>query len=297
MTSPRHFLTRPLLAIALVACAPLSAGFGACTQGSGVTATRDHAPERFTFISVDYPATVEIEQAPKHALTITADDNVAPTIPWRVLNGTLYVGGETTASKTPPIIRISAPQLEGVHIKRALGVTISTLRGEQLELTVRTPDLISLSTDTHPRVVLKGQLGALEVDTRGEVWVDALECPVTRAEVKVVGKGTVDLSVSERLDGAMSSGEGRVRYTKKPKVLEVRAGQGATVSQLDPAVHQAELRAYLGQPEPKAIPDSLKEPGEGDASAKEGDKKGGDAKDDDKKADEGKSAVDAAMGY
>lgn len=189
---------------------------GACTLGSGTSATEIRDVAGFEEVVLATTGEVVVEVTGTESLEIEAETNLLPLLTSEVQDGRLELGATGSFTAREPIVyRLTAQRLTAVTVRGSGTVRASGVQASTFAATVRGSGLVEASGDVESLAVV--------VDGSGEVRGGGLRA--TSAEVLLTGSGEVGLDVVDRLD-ARVDGSGRVRYLGDPVVVAEVDGSG-----------------------------------------------------------------------
>lgn len=206
-----------VLTIGLAFAAPPA---DAVTRGSGTVATETRTAADFDGIAISGSMKLEVRQAAREAVSISADDNVLPLVETIVEGRTLKVRmkkGESVQTRTPIRVTVDVVKLNAVASSGAGDVRIEGLK---------TP-LLKLSVAGSGDAALKGlQADALEVSIAGS---GDLRGDGTARQVKLSIAGSGDAVLTDLMadDVTVSiAGSGDAKVTANKSLSATVAGSG-----------------------------------------------------------------------
>lgn len=255
---PRRFLPFASMAAAGVAALAVAGCFG--NDAGGVVALRDHAVAA-PFAAVALNGEGELSIAPgDHALAISAEADVLPSVRVEVVDGTLVLGRDVDwfdgLRATVPIqFRVTMPRLKAVSVAGAGSALVRGLAGDDVRLTVAgggSADAVGLeaarlivSADgagtVHAagvraetmrsalrgsaRVTVSGVAQRAEVDVSGGGLYRGAGLRAEAVTVDVTGAGQAFVWAEQQL-AANVAGIGRIHYRGSPAIEQSLQRQG-----------------------------------------------------------------------
>lgn len=208
------------LTATLMLVAPLIAG---CilhhdqVVGSGQRQTQKREVPAFTSISTEGAYEIEFVSQKPVSLQIEGDDNILPVITTEVSHGVLRIRSNRSFSVDRPIIlKITAPNLEGLSASGAGRIEISGLQNDSFEI----------DSNGAPTIKVSGETKAVDIKSNGAGKIDAHKLRATKAVVEANGATKVEVFASDELN-ANVSGPSRVVYSGDPKVNKSVNGPGS----------------------------------------------------------------------
>lgn len=208
--------------------------------GSGPVQTDMRRPGDFTAIQNSISATVEWQYGPTCQVEVIAQENLIPLILTTINDGALAIGSDKNLSSSEQmIIRVTSPQLKGLHIAGSGGFKAnSPIQTPVFDVhiagsgSVNASQLSIESLKLHVAGSGSSELGGLadkaDVHIAGSGEVHGENLMVKRLNAHVAGSGDVICAVSEFLDASVS-GSGSVQYSGNPEVREHVSGTGSVV--------------------------------------------------------------------
>lgn len=211
---------RPGLMAMLMLVTSLSAG---CilhhdqVVGSGNRQRQKRDVPAFTSISTEGAYEIEFVSQQPVSLEIEADDNILPIITTEVSNGVLRIRNNRSFSVNRPIIlKITAPNLEGLSASGAGKIEISGLQNDSFEI----------DSNGAPSIKVSGETKAVDINSNGAGKIDTHKLRATKAVVVANGATKVEVFASDELN-ANVTGPSRVVYSGDPKVNKSVNGPGS----------------------------------------------------------------------
>lgn len=185
--------------------------------GSGQRQKQKREVPAFTSISTEGAYEIEFVSQKPLSLEIEADDNILPVITTEVSKGVLRIRSNRSFSVLRPIIlRITAPNLEGLSASGAGKIEVSGLQNDKFEI----------DTNGAATIRVSGETKALDIKTNGAGKIDAHKLRATGAVVEANGVAKVEVFVTGELN-ANVSGPSQVVYSGDPKVTKSVNGPGS----------------------------------------------------------------------
>lgn len=206
--------------VLMVGLAAAAAPADAATRGSGTAATENRAAADFDGIAISGAMKLEVRQAAKEAVAVTADDNVLPLIETVVEGRTLKVRikrGESVQTRTPIKVAVDVVKLGSVASSGASDVQIEGLK---------TP-LLKLSVAGSGDAALKSlQADALEVSIAGSGDLRG-DGSARQVKLSIAGSGDATLTDLVADDVSVSiAGSGDAKVTANKSLSATVAGSG-----------------------------------------------------------------------
>jgi hypothetical protein len=241
----------------LVASALFSAscGFADAVRGNGKIETERRDVSAFTSVSVSGSGTLRVHEGSRK-VEIIADSNILPYITTEVSGGVLKIGFKPLTSITRATkmeYDVTVPSLEGVHLSGSGDAYVDAFSGDRFSASISgsggvKADLdydsielsasgsggydvelatksLSASCSGSGKFYLKGAADKAGFAISGSGSVMARNLSAKKADVRVVGSGSVEIRAADELKAALS-GSGDVRYWGNPKVDSRVAGSG-----------------------------------------------------------------------
>ncbi len=178
--------------------------------GSGKIINENREVSDFKAIEVGGVFQVEITAQKDFSVEIQTDDNLLPLIKTEVEDGVLKI--ETTEkfnSKSPIIVKVSAPNIEELEVSGASKVNLNNLSNNSL----------NVNASGASKVTIAGATKELTIDVSGASKIDAENLKSENASVEASGASSVGLTVSGDLK-SRASGASSIRYSGNPKNAE-----------------------------------------------------------------------------
>ncbi len=192
----------------------------AATKGSGNAATESRPIGEFEAIAISGSMRLDVRQAAKEALSVTADDNILPLLETVVDGRTLQIRfkrGESVTTRTPIRVRVDVVKLTAVASSGA---------GEMIIDGLKTP-LLKLSISGSGDATLKAlHTDALEVRVAGSGDVRG-NGVAKMVKLSIAGSGDVAFTDMEADDVTLSiAGSGDAKVTANKSLNATVAGSG-----------------------------------------------------------------------
>jgi hypothetical protein len=216
--------------------------FGGGIRGSGQMQSEPRNAGEFTSISVEYPATVIIQQGSIQELTIEAENNLLPQLATEMRGDTLRIfnrerNWNRRVNPSEPItIWITVDALKALDFLAAGSVTIEGITSERLEIALDGAGQINLVDISVERllvslngagdVVASGSADSIDLDIDGLGQFRGLELAAQEVDVQINGAGDAEISVSSQLSVEIN-GAGSVSYIGNPGVQQEINGLGS----------------------------------------------------------------------
>ncbi len=193
--------------------------FNRGVAGSGNIVNENREVSNFKAIDVGGFFQVEIVAQKDFSVEVQADDNLLPLIKTEVSDGVLKIEtSEKFNSKSPIIVKVSAPNIEEIEVSGASKVNLIDLNNESLNVDASGASKISVS----------GTTASLTVDVSGASKLDAENLKSENAGIEASGASSVNLFVSGDLT-TNASGASNVRYSGTPKNLKNKTSGASSV--------------------------------------------------------------------
>lgn len=193
--------------------------FNRGVAGSGNIVNENREVSNFKAIDVGGFFQVEIVAQKDFSVEVQADDNLLPLIKTEVSDGVLKIEtSEKFNSKSPIIVKVSAPNIEEIEVSGASKVNLIDLNNESLNVDASGASKISVS----------GTTASLTVDVSGASKLDAENLKSENAGIEASGASSVNLFVSGDLT-TNASGASNVRYSGTPKNLKNKTSGASSI--------------------------------------------------------------------
>ena len=205
------------LLIILIALGTACHGIHHGVSGSGKLLKEKRNVGSFNSISTEGAFDIEVVCQKPQDVEISGDDNILPLVTTEVSNNVLHVRSLRNYSTSQPLtLRISTPDLVGIHSSGAGTIEISGLKNDRFEIDV----------NGAPTIKASGETKALKIDTNGAGNVDTYKLRAARVEVESKGVSGVEVYAAEQLDVTVS-GPSHVTYRGNPVVNKTVHGPGS----------------------------------------------------------------------
>ena len=186
-------------------------------SGSGKLLKEKRNVGSFNSISTEGAFDIEVVCQKPQDVEISGDDNILPLVTTEVSNNVLHVRSLRNYSTSQPLtLRISTPDLVGIHSSGAGTIEVSGLKNDRFEIDV----------NGAPTMKASGETKALKIDTNGAGNVDTYKLRAARVEVESKGVSGVEVYAAEQLDVTVS-GPSHVTYRGNPVVNKTVHGPGS----------------------------------------------------------------------
>lgn len=186
-------------------------------SGSGKLVQEKRNVGSFNSISTEGAFDIEVVCQKPQDVEISGDDNILPLVTTEVSNNVLHVRNLRNYSTSQPLtLRISTPDLVGIHSSGAGTIEVSGLKNDRFEIDV----------NGAPTIKASGETKALKIDTNGAGKVDTYKLRAARVEVESKGVSGVEVYAAEQLDVTVS-GPSHVTYRGNPVVNKTVHGPGS----------------------------------------------------------------------
>lgn len=186
-------------------------------SGSGKLLKETRNVGSFNSISTEGAFDIEVVCQKPQNVEISGDDNILPLVTTEVSNNVLHVRNLSNYSTSQPLtLRISTPELVGIHSSGAGTIEVSGLKNDRFEIDV----------NGAPTIKASGETKVLKIDTNGAGNVDTYKLRAARVEVESKGVSGVEVYAAEQLDVTVS-GPSHVTYRGNPVVNKTVHGPGS----------------------------------------------------------------------
>ena len=209
-------------------------------RGSGNVISQTREVSGFDAVSVEYPATVLIEQGESESVKIEAEDNLMPNLKIEVRNSRLEIfyrrenGKHVNPTKTVKIT-IRVKDLSDVEFSSAGEVVIEKLKTDNLDVSMSgAGDLklnglqvegLSVSLSGAGSTTASGTADRIDLSISGLGDFDGADLHGQDANVSISGAGSAIVWVDNDLNAEVS-GAGSVDYYGSPSVTRQISGVG-----------------------------------------------------------------------
>ncbi len=209
----RKLATLIVLIVLITGCHLMHHGIA----GSGKRQKEKRSVGSFTSISTEGAFDIEIVCQKPQDVAIEGDDNVLPLVTTEVSNNVLHIRNLRNYSVAAPVsLKISVPDLEGVHSAGAGTLIVFGLKNEKFEI----------DANGAPKIKVSGETKVLTIDTKGAGSIDAHRLHAARVEVGAKGVVSVEVFADEKLDVNVS-GPSHVIYRGNAVVNKTINGPGS----------------------------------------------------------------------
>jgi hypothetical protein len=189
-------------------------------SGSGNIVTEKRDVSGFTSVEAGGIFKVEITAGRDFAVEVEADDNLLPVIKTEVSGGVLKIASDRhIRSHGPIVIRVSAPDIDGVEATGASTVSVANLNNREF----------SIDSSGASKVSAAGETGKLTLDISGASKVDASGLKAADANIDASGASHVEVNAVENLF-IDASGASRVTYSGNPVNVEKKTSGASSAS-------------------------------------------------------------------
>ena len=205
------------LLIVLIALGAACHGIHRGVLGSGKLLKEKRNVGSFNSISTEGAFDIQVVCQKPQEVEISGDDNILPLVTTEVSNNVLHVRNLRNYSTSEPLtLRISAPDLVGIHSSGAGTIEVSGLKNDRFEIDV----------NGAPTIRVSGETKALKIDANGAGTIDTHKLRAARAQVESKGVSGVEVWAAEQLDVTVS-GPSHVTYRGSPVVNKTVNGPGS----------------------------------------------------------------------
>ena len=206
-----------VLLIVLIALGVACHGMHHGVLGSGKRVKEMRNVGSFNSISTEGAFNIEVVCQKPQEVEISGDDNILPLVTTEVSNNVLHVRNLRDYSTSEPLtLRISAPDLAGIHSSGAGTIEVAGLKNDRFEIDV----------NGAPTIKASGETKALKIDANGAGNIDTHRLRAARVEVESKGVSGVEVYAAEQLDVTVS-GPSHVIYRGNPVVHQTVHGPGS----------------------------------------------------------------------
>jgi hypothetical protein len=214
----KQFILVNLALMGLLTACTNDGGLVRTIQGSGNVVTETREVSGFTAVSLNGVGHLIIDQTGSESISITADDNILPTIETRVRGNKLIISIEDNTSfnnLTELTYHVTVQAIDTLELNGAGEVEVLNLEGQDWQTTLAGGGTITVSGKVDTQTA--------ELNGAGAYNAEALQSQ--EATVRQNGAGMAIVQVSERLDVSID-GLGSVEYIGNPTVREEINGLG-----------------------------------------------------------------------
>ena len=187
--------------------------------GSGKVVSESRPVSGFAKVDLSGFGDLTIDVNGSEALTIEADDNIAPLIETEVRGDTLHIGfkrGSLVQRATRLRYAVSAKQLDGLTVSGAGNVTVNNVDSPSMEVVTSGAGRITMNGKAIHQTIASSGVGSFEGENlMGET-----------ANVSMSGVGRAIVNASKALNVDIS-GAGSVEYIGSPQVTQQISGVGS----------------------------------------------------------------------
>jgi Putative auto-transporter adhesin, head GIN domain len=185
--------------------------------GSGKLLKEKRNVGSFNSISTEGAFDIEVVCQKPQEVEIGGDDNILPLVTTEVSSNVLHIRSLRDYSTSEPLtLRISAPDLVGIHSSGAGTIEVSGLKNDRFEIDV----------NGAPTIRASGETKALKIDANGACKIDTHKLRAARVEVESKGVSGVEVYAAEQLDVTIS-GPSHVIYRGNAVVNKTVHGPGS----------------------------------------------------------------------
>jgi len=205
------------LLVVLIALGAACHGIHRGVLGSGKLLKEKRNVGSFNSISTEGAFDIEVVCQKPQEVEISGDDNILPLVSTEVSNNVLHIKILRNYSTSEPLtLRISAPDLVGIHSSGAGTIQVSGLKNDRFEIDV----------NGAPTIRASGETKALKIDANGAGKIDTHRLRAARVEVESNGVSGVEVYAAEQLDVTVS-GPSHVIYRGNAVVNKTVHGPGS----------------------------------------------------------------------
>lgn len=203
------------LAITLAGCAVNLGG----VTGSGNVKTETRQVSGFTKIQFSGVGALNITQADKESLSVSAEDNLLPLLASTVSGDTLTLGvkpGNNIRPTRPITYTLTLKHLASVHLSGAGSIHATGIQTSALDIDLSGAGQMTIDGSAQSQTVLLSGVGSYSA--RG--------LQTASTQVTISGAGSATVSASQTLTATVS-GAGSVTYYGLPQVTKSISGAGS----------------------------------------------------------------------
>lgn len=213
-------------------------GNGARIEGSGRAIDEVRTVGAFGGLVIDGPIDARLKAAAADRVTVHADDNIAPLIETRVVDGKLVIGlAPQTAyrTRTRTHVLVEFRELSSLQVRGSGDVRADRIKASIFETTIRgsgdvridalDSEALALSISGSGDFMVAGRAAKLGVVVVGSGDVRADKLEAREVAVRIRGSGDVYVHAIDSLQVDIA-GSGDVRYRGDPKLSKKIAGSG-----------------------------------------------------------------------
>ena len=205
-----------LALIVVVSAAACKHGMHTGVKGSGKREVQKRDIASFKSISTEGAFTIEVQCQKDLAVEVEADDNILPLVSTKVTGSVLYLKNSANYSTHEPVvIRISAPDVEGLSVSGAGSIDISGVKNEKFEI----------DSSGAPSIKVSGVTKVLDIDTSGAARIDTHKLHASQGVIDSKGVSKIDVDVRDQLNIKIA-GPSLVTYEGDPTVNQSISGPG-----------------------------------------------------------------------
>ncbi len=234
-----------LLRLGAYAIALVIGGFIGCglmgdpVVGSGTAKSEERPVGEVTEVVLAGVGDLEVLQADKPGLTVSADDNILPLLESITSGGKLTLrtrSGSFLAPKVPIKFTLSTRTLEKLTVSGSGNAFANGLTAESLELkvsgagnmTLKALDVraLTLTLSGAGNATFAGTVQTLKAKMSGAGVIHAADLQAKTVEATISGAGNASVWATETLKASVS-GAGDIRYKGSPRVDQKVSGAGS----------------------------------------------------------------------
>lgn len=191
----------------------------------------------FNALSVSSAFVIEISVGSTESLEIEIEDRYRDDLIAEVRRGTLVIGLESSSRnrrmRESPRAYLTVKSLDKINVSGAVNLrTLDILKGDRLDVELSGASVAKMEVEVRELYVgasgacvinMEGSAREQTLKTSGATVYRAYDLESERANIRVSGAGSANVSVSERLD-ARASGASSIRYKGDPDVNKDTSG-------------------------------------------------------------------------
>jgi hypothetical protein len=188
------------------------------TVGSGVAVTEYRELEPFSRVELAGANIVMVRVGPAQSVAVTADDNLVDHVTTTVRSGSLLIADDvgSFSAKTPMMVTVSLPSLDGVTLSGSGAFTVEGVSGTDF-----IADLSGSGT-----MKASGTVDHLTAVLSSSGTVDLQDLVARSVIARLEGTGVMNVHATSTLDATLT-GTGSIVYSGSPVVTTHDTGTGS----------------------------------------------------------------------
>ena len=219
----RIMLCAAVLMLASLACQALSTvpvSTNVVVGHGHITSEPRQVEGEFTSVEMAGSADVNILLTNVQSVNVETDDNIAPLIETKVVNGKLIINSDPGTSYTATngvIVTVAIKSLERVTLSGSGNLQVANMSGP--DLTIELPG--------SGKIMAEGTVDHVSINMLGSGTILCNQLKAHTADVTLAGSGTITLFADQSLNANLI-GSGNIRYEGNPaQVKKSVTGSGA----------------------------------------------------------------------